>query len=133
MPPESGPSVPAETVVHRIGGGSIINLRLKPAEEALGPPGFSVLLGGTPGDAAEQMRQAFPDPRKFARLHSLAETVATATVAGIRIAGFDVLPDSSAKFPNHARVIHSEGAAGFSDANLERLAQAFTNTPTPRR
>ena len=115
-----------ETPVHRIGGGNIANLRLKPAEEALPPPGFSVLLGGTPGDAAEQMRQAFPDPRKFARLHRLAEMVGTGTVAAIRAAGFDVLPNPSTKFPNHAGLISPDGVGGFSDANLERLAQAFS-------
>jgi hypothetical protein len=123
----------SETVLHRIGGSRIANLRLKPPEEALSPPGFSVLLGGTPDDAAEQMRQAFPDPRKFARLHGLAETVGEATIAAIRAAGFDVLPDPSTKFPNHARVIHPDGAAGFNDVNLERLARAFTDSPTPRR
>src|SRR5271157_4014957 len=106
MPPESGVGLTPETAVCRIGGGSIANLRLKPAEEALRPPGFSVLLGGAPGDAAEQMRQAFPDPRKFARLHLLTETVGTATVAAIRAAGFDVLPDPSTKVPNHARIIN---------------------------
>src|SRR5581483_9730866 len=113
MPPESGVRLTPEVAVHRIGSGNVANLRLKPAEEALRSPGFSVLLGGTPAEAAEQMRQAFPDPRKFARLHGQAETVGTGTVAAIRAAGFDVLPDPSTKFPNHARVIHPDGAAGF--------------------
>jgi len=132
MPAESAVGLTPETAIHRIGGGAISNLRLKPTEEALRPAGFSVLAGGAPGEAAEQMRQAFPDPRKFGRLHHLAETVGTATAAAIRTAGFDVLPDPSTKFPNHARVIHPDGIAGFSDANLDQLARAFTDTPTPR-
>ena len=118
MPPDSPVAVTTETVVHRIGGGSVANLRLKAAEETLIPPGCSVLLGGAPDEVAEQMRQAFPDPRKFARLHQLAETAGTTTVAAIRAAGFDVWPDPSTKFPNHARIVHPNGIAGFSDANL---------------
>jgi hypothetical protein len=132
MPPEALVALTPETAVHRIGGGGIANLRLKPAEEGLRPPGFSVLLGGTPDEAAEQMRQAFPDPVKFARLHQQAETVGATTVAAIRAAGFDVLPDPSAKFPTHARIVHPDGAAGHSDTNLEQLTRAFTDAPTPR-
>jgi hypothetical protein len=132
MPPGSTAALTVETAVHRIGGGSAANLRLKPAEEALHPPGFSVLLGGTPAEAADQMRQAFPDPRKFARLHRQAEAVGATTVAAIQAAGFDVLPDRSTKFPNHARIVHPDGVTGFSDVNLERLSRAFTQTPTAR-
>jgi hypothetical protein len=51
-------------VVHRIGGGSVANLRLSQIDLSLQPPGISVLLGGTPQEAAEQMRQAFPKSRK---------------------------------------------------------------------
>jgi hypothetical protein len=91
--------VPPETVIHRIGGVNVENLRLKPREEALTPPGISVLLGGTPAQAAKQMRQAFPDPQKFARLHELANTVGTTTAAAIGQAGFGVMADPSAKFP----------------------------------
>jgi hypothetical protein len=122
-------ALPPGTVVHRIGGGAVANLRLKAREEALTPPGISVLLGGTAVQAAEQMRQAFPDPIKFARLHQLAEVVGSASAAAIRAAGFEVIPDPSAKFPNHARIIHPEGVAGFSDANLERLFKGFQDTP----
>src|SRR5205823_3496363 len=46
--------LPAETVVHRIGGGAIENLRLKPAEKALSPPGISALSGSSAEGAAEQ-------------------------------------------------------------------------------
>jgi hypothetical protein len=119
-------------VVHRIGGGQIDNLRLKPREETLDPAGFSVLLGGTPIQAADQMRQAFRDPAKFARLHRDAEVVGSATVEAIRSAGFDVIADPSARFPNHGRLTHPAGVAGFTPENLERLASVFVATPTPR-
>jgi hypothetical protein len=132
MPPDGSPPLLPETAVHRVGGGGLANLRLKPKEEALKPPGFSVLLGGTAVEAARQMRQAFPDPRKYARLHAQAETVGTTTVAALRAVGFDVMPDPSARFPNHARVIHPDGLAGFTDANLERLSQVIQDIPTPR-
>jgi len=33
----------------------------------------------------------------------------------------------SRRFPQHGRLIHPSGAAGFTQENLERLAQCFTN------
>ncbi|WP_437969074.1 DUF6531 domain-containing protein [Sorangium sp. So ce260] len=114
-----------DVVIHRIGGGDAGNLTLKPPEVKLNPPGFSVLAGGTADDAAQAMRQAFPNATK---LHELSSTVGTATVGDIRAAGFDVMPDPTRKFPNHARVIHPEGAAGFTPENLARLSEAFTTT-----
>ena len=100
------------------------NLRLKPAEVTLTPPGFSVLLGVTPSEAAEQMKKAFP---KATGLHTQARTVGVSTAQAIREAGFDVIPDPTKKFPNHGRVVHPEGAAGFTDENLSKLSDAFTN------
>jgi hypothetical protein len=39
-----------------------------------------------------------------------------------------VIEDPTKNFPNHGRLIHpTEGAAGFSDDNLKRLAQVFTD------
>jgi hypothetical protein len=78
------------------------------------------------------MRQAFPDPVKFARLHAAAQTVGSGTIAAVRKAGFEVIADPSARFPNHARVVHPAGSAGFSDENLERLSKVFIDTPTPK-
>jgi len=49
----------------------------------------------------------------------------------IQAAGFDVIPAPSADFPNHFRLIHPNGAAGFSDANLQELSKFFTNTAVP--
>lgn len=119
------------TVVHRIGGGGVDNLSLKPKEQLLSPPGFSVLVGGTAEEAAEQMRQAFPDAIKFSQIHRLAEVVGSATVAAIRQAGFDIVLAPSEKFPNHTRIIHPEGLAGFSEANRQLLSGVFHDTPTP--
>jgi hypothetical protein len=111
--------------VHRVGGGDAGNLVLKPAETRLTPPGISVLLGGLPADAASEMRAAFPNAQ---RLHDAAKTVGTATVAQIRAAGFDVITLPTRNLPNHGRIIHPLGAAGFTPENLEKLAQQLTNT-----
>ncbi len=114
-----------EAVVHRIGGGSAANMRLSSLDQALSPPGISVLLGGTPEEAATEMRQAFPRSRKW---QSRAGTVGSTTAAAIRQAGFEIVPDPTTHFPNHARLIHPDGAAGFTDANLAVLAKAFQDT-----
>jgi hypothetical protein len=121
-----------ETVVHRLGGGVVALLRLKPREERLAPPGISVFLGGTAAEAAARMRAAFPDSGRWPRMWAESQIVGTATVADIRGAGFDVLACPSRHFANHGKLIHPDGAAGFNDANLERLAQVFQNTPTPK-
>lgn len=132
MPDGKSAVVTPQTVIHRIGGGNVGNLRLKPREEKLVPPGISVLLGGTAGEAAEQMRQAFPDPHKFSRIHASAEIVGSTTADAIAQAGFVVIADPSPKFPNHGRITHPDGVGGFSDANLEQLGHVFQDTPTPR-
>jgi hypothetical protein len=126
--------VPAhsESAVHRIGGNAIVNLRLKTREIPLAPAGISVLLGGKPQEAADQMRQAFPDPVKFRRIHELSNLVASATVAGIRRCGFQIFLDPSEKFPNHARLTHPNGVEGFADTNLLELSRVFKETSTPR-
>jgi hypothetical protein len=111
--------------LHRIGGGSVENLRLKPTEEKLDPPGISVLRFPTPGEAAAAIRTAFP---KATGLHAAARTVGTTTDGAIRAAGFEVIPDPSARLPTHHRLIHPAGVAGFTDANLAHLAAAFVNT-----
>jgi hypothetical protein len=128
-----GPSIDlaSDTVVHQIGGRYIANLRLKPREEVLQPPGISLLAGGTPAEAAEQMRQAFPDPVQFARIRESSRVVGLATVGAIHAVGFEVRVDPSAKFPNHARLAHSEGVAGFSEANLTKLSSVFADVATP--
>jgi hypothetical protein len=114
-----------ETVVHRVGGGSRDNLRLSVLEQTLIPPGISLLIGGTPQGAATQMRDAFPNSRKW---RESAQRVGTATAAALRQAGFEVVPDPTSRFPNHARLIHPHGAAGFTDTNLEQLAHSFHDT-----
>lgn len=115
----------SEGDLHRIGGGSVENLRLKPQEAQLNPPGISVLKAPTPREAAEQIRAAFP---RAVDLHEAAKNVGTTTVEKIQAAGFDVITDPSRKLPNHHRLIHPDGAAGFSDDNLQKLSEAFTDT-----
>ena len=114
-----------EMVVHRVGGRNIANLRLSRLEQKLTPPGISLLLGGTPQGAVTQMRQAFPNSRKW---QDSAHAVGTTTAAAIRQAGFELVPDPTGRFPNHARLIHPSGVAGFTDANLEQLARVFHDT-----
>ena len=113
-------------VVHRVGGGDEKNLGLKPAEAKLNPPGISVLIGGTPADTAADFRRVF-GPRSS--LGRLASTVGTAEIEQIRKAGFDVIPAPTKNFPNHGRIIHpTQGAAGFTPENLQKLSPVFTNT-----
>jgi hypothetical protein len=111
--------------IHRIGGGSVENLRLKPAEAKLNPPGISVLEAPTPDDAAGQIRITFP---AATGLHEAAKVVGSTTREMIRDAGFDVISNPTRKFPNHHRIVHPDGAAGFTDENLKKLSEAFTDT-----
>jgi hypothetical protein len=111
--------------IHRIGGATVENLRLKPREAALAVPGVSVLKSPGPGEAARQMRTAFP---KAKGLHEAARTVGSISEELIRSAGFDVIQAPSKALPNHYRIIHPDGVAGFNDGNLARLAQVFVNT-----
>jgi hypothetical protein len=111
--------------IHRIGGGSVDNLRLKPREATLDPPGISVLRTPTPSEAARQIRGAFPGATG---LHEAAKVVGSTTTEKIRDAGFDVIPNPTKRLPNHHRLIHPDGVAGFSEENLKRLSEAFTDT-----
>lgn len=111
--------------IHRIGGSAVENLRLQPAEAALDQPGISVLKSPTPGAAAATLRAAFP---KAAKLHEAAKTVGSTTEVRTRATGFDIIPNPTKKLPNHYRIIHPDGVAGFTDENLARLAEEFTNT-----
>jgi hypothetical protein len=114
-----------DVVVHRLGGGDVENLQLKPKEATLCSPGISVLIGGDPEQVRRQVRRAFPNA---VRLLETARTIGTTTVEVIRRAGFDVIADPTRHFPNHARIVHRNAAGGFSDVNLRRLSQAFTNS-----
>jgi hypothetical protein len=111
--------------IHRIGGGSVENLQLKPAELKLTPPGISVLKADSPAEAAAQMRAAFPNATG---LHEASRCVGTICYANIKAAGFELMFDPTKKFSNHYRLIHPDGAAGFTQENLEKLSNSFTNT-----
>jgi len=125
VPIGSPEEIPPDTVVHRVGGGGAANLRLSPLDAQQTPPGISVLLHGTPQAAAAQMRRAFPGSRKW---RETAHTVGTTTAAAIREAGFDLVPDPTTRFPNHARLIHPQGVEGFTDEYLATLAATFRDT-----
>jgi hypothetical protein len=111
--------------IHRIGGASVGNLRLKSREAALDVPGISVIKAPTPDAAAQEIRTGLP---KAKALHEQAKTIGSATEEAIRGVGFDVIPTPSTALPNHHRIVHPEGAAGFLDENLARLAEVFVNT-----
>jgi hypothetical protein len=117
-------SVPDDEAAHRIGGGDASNLTLRPAEEKLDPPGFSVLIGGTPEQAAADFRRVFGARSTLGRL---ACVVGTAEIRAIRAIGFDVIAVPTNNFPNHGRVIHPCGAAGFKPENLQKLATVFVD------
>ena len=91
----------------------------------MNPPGISVLKASTADAAAAQMHAVFP---KAQELNQAARTVGTTSEGRIRAAGFEVIADPTNRLPNHHRIIHPNGAAGFADENLARLAQAFDNT-----
>jgi RHS repeat-associated protein len=118
--------IPGDTVIHRIGGNDPSNLALKPAEAQLDPPGISSLQGGTPQEAAQQMRTALP---KATGLHEASKTVGSSTAQQIRDAGFEVVPNPTKKLgDNHVRITHPDGEAGFHPENLKKLSAAFKNT-----
>ena len=71
------------------------------------------------------MRHAFPKSKKW---REASKTVGTTTAAALRRAGFEVVTDPTERFPNHARLIHPDNAAGFNEINLKRLAETFQDT-----
>ena len=101
------------------------NLRLKPREATLNLPGISLLHAQSPREAARQIREAFPAADE---LHEAAQVIGSTTVDKIRSAGFDVIPNPTKRLPNHYRLIHPDGVAGFNDENLGRLSAVFTET-----
>ena len=115
--------------IHRIGGGSVENLRLKPREAALDLPGISVIKASTTDSASREIRAGLPRAKK---LHEQAKTIGTASEEAIRSVGFDIIPAPSAALPNHHRIIHPDGVAGFNEANLARLAEVFVDTTEDR-
>ena len=119
MPASSGGTV------HRFGGGSLDNLRLKAREAKLDPAGISVLVTLSPADAVRQLKQAFPDAED---LHETAKIVGSPTIEKIRSVGFDMIPNPTRKLPDHHRIIHPDGADGFNDENLSWLSAVFTDT-----
>src|SRR5262245_1972440 len=127
MPSDPIP-LPDDMIVHRVGPVTLDNFALKKGEMTLVPVGISVLLGGTAGQAANQMRGACPDPRKHSRIHELVKTVSSALVGAIRQLGYDVIAAESGKFPNHGRLTHPKGADGFRAEALTALLSVFSET-----
>jgi hypothetical protein len=115
-------SIADDVPIHRIGGGGVDNLLLKPSDAVLIPPGISALAGGNPAQAAKAMR------RRFVRMAPPGRTTVGTTTAGrIREVGFDVIMKATSRFPQHARIIHPAGVEGFKRELLEGLAKCFHN------
>jgi hypothetical protein len=118
---QEGDVLPDEEVVHRIGGSA--NLAIKPHEAVLDPPGISVLIGGTPEEAAAEMRRVFG---RRSTLGRQASVVGTVGVGQLRLVGFDVIPKPSRNLPTHGRLIHpTQGSAGFTPDNLDEIAKVM--------
>lgn len=111
--------------IHRIGGGSVENLRLKSREAQLNPPGISVLQAASHAEAVRQIREAFPNAEE---LSQAAQVVGSTSVEKVRSTDFDIIANPTRKLPNHHRLVHLDRAAGFSDENLQRLSSIFRNT-----
>ncbi len=114
-----------ELNIHRLGGSKIDNLRLKPMELTVIPVGISVLMSTEAIEAAMQFVEAFKSSK---RVRELARRVGSTSLDRIRDVGFDLYSNPTINFPNHYRIIHSEGSVGFSDDNLVKLSSAFVDT-----
>ena len=112
-----------DAVVHRMDGASVANLTLQDRDTAIEPPGLSVLAGGTPAEAATQMRRALHMIERWGSGRPIM--VASATVGEVRSAGFDVIPWPTRRLSNHARIVHPDGADGFAADDLIRLSRIF--------
>ena len=110
--------------IHRIGGGGIENLRLKPTELGIDPPGISVLRGDSPVEMAKAFLAALRPSKK---LKQYAKVVGSTNEEKIREAGFVLFHNPTSNHANHYRIIHPDGIAGFNEANLTVLAAAFVN------
>src|SRR5262245_52094804 len=93
--------------IHRIGGASVENLRLKPREAALDVPGISVIKAPTPGAAAREIRSGLPRAKG---LHQQAKTIGTTSTEAVRSVGFDIIPTPSTALPHPHRIIHPQAA-----------------------
>jgi hypothetical protein len=72
-----------------------------------------------------QIREAFPAADE---LHAAVQVTGSTTVEKIWSTGFDIIPNPAKRLPNHYRLIHPDGVAGFNDAHLARLSAVFTET-----
>ncbi|WP_342381549.1 DUF6531 domain-containing protein [Myxococcus stipitatus] len=115
-------------LVHRIGGAGVDNLHLKPPEKKLSPPGIS-LLQASSAEEASALAKKVAGEKGWSKMATAAETMGSAKVSDIRAAGFDVIHDCTDTWgEKHARLIHPDGASGFTPENLDKLSKVFTNT-----
>ena len=114
-----------DTRLFRIGGSGLDNLKLKPGEIKLNPSGISLIRASSAKEAGDIMKEAFT---KATRLHDIinAGNIAEIDAKSIREAGFDVIDNPTKSIGDaHARLIHPDGADGFSNSNLKKLSDNF--------
>lgn len=110
-----------ETLIHRIGPNTLENFELKPRERRVAPFGISVLIGGTPEQAALDMITAI----NSSRMRELTKSVSTTSLQQIRSVGYDVVLSPTPNFPNHGTLFHPNGVAGFVQEGLKPLVSVF--------
>ncbi len=118
-------AVPPDSLVHRIGGASVKALTLSARDCSADPPGLSVLLYESALDASRRMLREFGELKKWRRFGRI---VCTTTAAEIYASGYGVIEFPTHSLPNHGRIIHGDGIAGFTEENLRRLSALFTTT-----
>lgn len=124
-PLEKGMPLPDETKVYRVSTDGPYNFDFNSRELAaiekgrLNPPGVSVIRAGSAEEAAGIWNNTFPNRP--------ATSAGEASAKEIRAAGFDVIHDPSkgGLGQNHARLVHPDGADGFS-SNKSKLSSKFS-------
>ena len=110
--------------IHRIGGASVENLRLKPRSGPRRPRDLRH-RAPTAKVAANEMRTGLPKAKGAPRGGENHRLDHGRSDSQRRLRYH---PHGLHALPNHHRIIHPEGVAGFNDENLARLAEVFVNT-----
>jgi hypothetical protein len=119
----------------RIGGGKASNLKIKNSEKGLSPPGISLFIGRNAQEVSllfkttilAQIASGAISQGRGLDLISQSSIVGQSTLKGIMSSGFSVMPNPTAKFPNHARLVHPIGSEGFNLENRQTLSKQFVD------
>lgn len=110
----------------RVGGGAPKNLKLNNrGERTLDPPGFSLLAGFDAKEVAAKWRILQANNPKAA---AMANVMGQISIRSAFKHGFRPMATPSSRQPNHVRLTHKLGEAGFDNLELrQRLSSEFTN------